>query len=197
MSDVQLSLTGSQIDDALVKANAPLQELTVGSPPTGADAEKLVTGEAIYNLATNLTTSNFTDDTIVTSEDTISANKNDTTIPTTLAVHNHIRGFVSSDQTFPENVGDTITLAHGLGEAPGYIACFYKVVGGTFFPIGAFYDGRNTAQIYADDTNIYYIRTLTNILGSQQNPFLELPGAPNSGAEIDEADFRIVLKASI
>jgi len=190
MSDVQLSLTGSEIDDALVKANTPLQELTAGSPPTGADAEKLVTGGAIYNLATNITTSSFTNDTIVTSEDTISANKNDDTIPTTLAVHNHIRGFVSSDQTIPENIGDTITLAHGLGEAPGYIGCFYKVVGGTFFPIGAFYDGRDIANIYADATNIYYIKT-------DLSPFFFLPGAPNSGTSLDEADFRIVLKASI
>jgi len=190
MSDVQLSLTGSEIDDALVKANAPLQFLTVGSPPTGGDTEKLVTGEAIYNLATNITTSNFTNGTIVTSTETISANKNDTTIPTTLAVHNHIRGFVSSDQTIPSAAGDSVTVAHGLSETPLYITGFFKCTGGTTFPVGAMYEMRNYDQITADATNIYYTRF-------QVSGYNFIVPGDSSKTAVNLSDFTLVLKASL
>jgi hypothetical protein len=196
MGTVNLTLTGTDIDDALNKAKNPYTGGFINQPSV-SDAEKIPTAYATWAGLNSITVDNFADAAIVTSNDTILSNKNDTTIPTSLAVYNHLRGFVSSELTIPTD-NSLITVAHGLGETPSELSIDFKCVSAN--PSDGFTTGEirtgTRLGVHADATNVYYRR------GSAGNiSFIPIGVTPPINSDsyeiITYSEWRIILRARV
>lgn len=199
MGTINLSLTGSQIDEALVKARYPYTG-GYGSALSSADRDKIPTAYSAWTALNNITTDNFSAGTIVTSSDTIQTNQADDKIPTTLAVHNHIKGFVSSHQAIPDDDGSVI-LEHGLGVTPSYVNAYFEVINDINLPsefiVGEFREVSKKDVVYATSTKIYYRRLTAayQFYNYDFNPDDSGPvGVSNNSLGVS---WRLVLKATI